>query len=807
MAYQPKSYRKFVATAATATLVASAIAPAAMASSHFEDVAPKYKDAVDYLVNNGISQGTTESTFGTHENIKRGDLAIWLAKALKLDTASAPASGFEDTAGTRYDAYVSVLKSKGYISGKSTTEFAPNATVTRGEMAIMLSNAYDLKSDVATSFTDAVGNYKTAIQGLYAYEVTSGKTETTFGTSQNITRGDLAIFLKRAAEVVKTPEVVGVSAVNATQVQVKFGVEVAGGTNTEANLNTNYKIGAVSPASAVLQADKKTVLLTFNNASEVEVTDAVLVVEPIATAKDASVKTVKHTQVFTYEDTVRPVVTSTTYSDFQNAVIHFSEPMSNLGTVTVSNANVVVGALAADGLSVPVSLTAATEGSYTVTMVGATDKSNNLITPNPVTVNLVKSKTDTVAPTVTSVTTSGTSNLSVKFSEALSAVPVVTVTGGGATTVTQDLTDLTKYNVALATPVTGVQTVSVTAGYTDPSGNAGAAYSTLAQFTADSTAPTYVSHSVQTIAGVQYLVVGYNEAVDSTTGAVSGTYTDANSVTHTAALGATSLYDANGDGVNDSVKVDLTANTAGNYTVTLPAGLATDASINASASKSVSFALGSVANTTKPVVTSVVTQTAKSDVNKFTVNFGSDVTAGTALNVNNYTVEGQTVFSSAIFDGDQRTVTLTLKDGAITTDGLRNFSVNNVSGVNGVVMDAHTEQVLFDENVKPTITSATLTASNTVALNFSELMTSTTIADAVGAGNDFEVYINGVKATVDSVIEGTDASKYIITLNAATVVNNLSDTVTVNVLNTNDVTDAGTPVNELKTTGSITVTK
>ena len=154
MAYQPKSYRKFVATAATATLVASAIAPVAGAASNFEDVAPKYKDAVDYLVNNNITQGTSATLFGTHDNIKRGDLAIWLAKALKLDTASAPASGFEDTAGTRYDAAVSVLKAKGIVSGKSETSYAPSAYVTRGEMAIMLSRAYDLSSDTKAPFSD-----------------------------------------------------------------------------------------------------------------------------------------------------------------------------------------------------------------------------------------------------------------------------------------------------------------------------------------------------------------------------------------------------------------------------------------------------------------------------------------------------------------------------------------------------------------------------------------------------------------------------------------------------------------------------
>lgn len=197
MAYQPKSYRKFVATAATATLVASAVAPAALAASSFTDVAPKYKEAVDYLFDNGITQGKTEELFGTHQNITRGELAIWLTRALQLETEGAAPSGFEDTAGTYYDAHVSVLKEEGILDGLSADEFGVNAFVTRGQMAKLLSNAYGLTSEVEAPFED-MGQWAPYINGLYAYEITSGKTEELFGTGEAITRGDLAIFMFRA---------------------------------------------------------------------------------------------------------------------------------------------------------------------------------------------------------------------------------------------------------------------------------------------------------------------------------------------------------------------------------------------------------------------------------------------------------------------------------------------------------------------------------------------------------------------------------------------------------------------------------
>jgi hypothetical protein len=222
MAYQPKSYRKFVATAATAAIVASAVAPAASAASvsDFKDVAPKYQEAVSFLVDNEITQGTTATTFGTNDHVKRGDAAIWLVRTLGLETEGAAASGFSDTG--RYDAYVSVLKAEGIISGKTATTFEPNALLTRGEMSKIIANAFGFKSDETVPFNDLGPNFGPYIQALYAFGITDGTSETTYGTSLNIKRGDLAIFLKRAVDTVTAPEIESVEAVNANQISVTF---------------------------------------------------------------------------------------------------------------------------------------------------------------------------------------------------------------------------------------------------------------------------------------------------------------------------------------------------------------------------------------------------------------------------------------------------------------------------------------------------------------------------------------------------------------------------------------------------------
>src|SRR5690606_18036965 len=122
----------------------------------------------------------------------------------------------------------------------------------------------DWKKDV-TDLNKAKSEARPAIDVLDFFDITNPAAPE-FNPKSTTTRGQFASFLYKAAGVdydeVKNPvgkvEVESVTAINATQVEVKFDVEVVGGTNTEANLNTNYKIGAVSPAKAVLQADKKT---------------------------------------------------------------------------------------------------------------------------------------------------------------------------------------------------------------------------------------------------------------------------------------------------------------------------------------------------------------------------------------------------------------------------------------------------------------------------------------------------------------------------------------------------------------------
>lgn len=255
MAYQPKSYRKFVATAATATLVASAVAPAAAAG--FTDVSDNYKEAVDFVVSKG-AKGLTETRFGVSENIKRVDAAVLLANVLELDTEGAPAAGFTDVP-ARARGAVNALKAAGITNGKSDTKFGADDLITRGELAIWIQKGFGLEGTADFKFTDVGSRYTEAVAALVANKITQGKSETQFGTADNAKRGDYAIFLHRADQAQPaTPEVVGVSATNGKTLTV-----------TGAKLNT-LKAEDISLANNEVENisvsnDGKTATVTFKH--------------------------------------------------------------------------------------------------------------------------------------------------------------------------------------------------------------------------------------------------------------------------------------------------------------------------------------------------------------------------------------------------------------------------------------------------------------------------------------------------------------------------------------------------------------
>lgn len=165
----------------------------------FTDVSAAYLPSVDYLVKRGLTNGESSTQFGVQNDILRVDAAIWLAKELNLDLSAAPASGFTDVPARAVQS-VNALKHAGYISGKTATTFGATQKLTRGEIALILKSGYKLQpTSEKMSFTDVSSRYEEAVNALAANKITNGISATQFGVAKNVKRGELAIFIYRLA--------------------------------------------------------------------------------------------------------------------------------------------------------------------------------------------------------------------------------------------------------------------------------------------------------------------------------------------------------------------------------------------------------------------------------------------------------------------------------------------------------------------------------------------------------------------------------------------------------------------------------
>ncbi|WP_339243318.1 S-layer homology domain-containing protein [Paenibacillus sp. FSL F4-0243] len=110
----------------------------------------------------GAIEGVGEGKFAPKSNVTRAEFAKMLIRALNLENNSAVQS-FSDVSSTAwYAPYVAVAAEKGIITGRSADKFDPNATITRAEMATMISRAVKSINPAATTNVTAISQFSDA---------------------------------------------------------------------------------------------------------------------------------------------------------------------------------------------------------------------------------------------------------------------------------------------------------------------------------------------------------------------------------------------------------------------------------------------------------------------------------------------------------------------------------------------------------------------------------------------------------------------------------------------------------------------
>lgn len=196
---EARTYRKW-SLLIILMMIVSFLSPGLVEADGFRDVSPAYKESVNYLTAKNYTNGISPTLFGTGEPITRGSAAVILANALELPMKPSATVRFSDVP-ARAEQAITALKQAGIIRGKSDTYFGFSDSIKRGEMALMMSHgeAYTLQGDPSrVSFRDVNRRYLDAVAGLVSSGITRGKSDTHFGTDDLLKRGEFAVLVYRA---------------------------------------------------------------------------------------------------------------------------------------------------------------------------------------------------------------------------------------------------------------------------------------------------------------------------------------------------------------------------------------------------------------------------------------------------------------------------------------------------------------------------------------------------------------------------------------------------------------------------------
>lgn len=197
---------KWLYSAALASVAAAvAIAPTAQAEEvSFKDVkaGTEQAEAIELLVGKKIISGYEDGTFRPGKNVTRAQAAKIIAGVLELDTENVQNPGFSDVSPNNANyKYIAALANLKIING-SNGKFNPSGTMTRGQMAKVLALAFELEGSSGVPFKDVKSDEaKKYVSALFENNITTGKTEERFGVNDPVTRGHLAVFIKRIIEL------------------------------------------------------------------------------------------------------------------------------------------------------------------------------------------------------------------------------------------------------------------------------------------------------------------------------------------------------------------------------------------------------------------------------------------------------------------------------------------------------------------------------------------------------------------------------------------------------------------------------
>ena len=160
-----------------------------------------FYEAVKWAVENGITTGVGNDLFAPEQPCTRAQIVTFLWRAAGSPEPKGTAAGMTDVvSGSYYEKAVAWAIENGITTGTTATTFSPDATCTRGQSVTFLYRALKGSASGSTNFTDVASDafYADAVNWAVANNVTNGTSNTTFSPNADCTRAEIVTFLYRA---------------------------------------------------------------------------------------------------------------------------------------------------------------------------------------------------------------------------------------------------------------------------------------------------------------------------------------------------------------------------------------------------------------------------------------------------------------------------------------------------------------------------------------------------------------------------------------------------------------------------------
>ena len=160
-----------------------------------------YEDAVIWAVDKGITSGTSATTFNPNATCTRAQAVTFLWRAAGSPAPKNSMMPFTDVpAGSYYEQAVLWAVENGITDGTSATTFSPDAVCSRGQIVTFLWRSQKSPaSDSVNPFADVAADayYNSAVLWAVTNGITDGTSATTFSPNNDCTRAQIVTFLFR----------------------------------------------------------------------------------------------------------------------------------------------------------------------------------------------------------------------------------------------------------------------------------------------------------------------------------------------------------------------------------------------------------------------------------------------------------------------------------------------------------------------------------------------------------------------------------------------------------------------------------